>query len=33
VYGHVIGYRRWMVGTAMVILGLVLVGMTILLGG
>jgi len=33
VYGHVIGYHRWMTGTAMVILGLVLVGITILLGG
>ena len=32
-YGRVTGYRPWVIGISMVILGLVLVGLTIALGG
>lgn len=32
-YGHHAGMRRWLMGLAMVVIGIVLVGMTIALGG
>jgi VIT1/CCC1 family predicted Fe2+/Mn2+ transporter len=32
-YGKYAGYRRWQVGVVMVLIGLIMVGLTIALGG